>query len=256
MNAFIMAGKVPTEDDPLFSYTKGGPKAMIDIAGKPMVQWVLDGLNESEQVDRVAIVGLAEGDGLRSRVPVSYVPDQGDMLLNALAGLSWAAELAPDQPYALFCSADIPSITGSIVDWRVQTALEAPEFDLDYVAVERSVMEERFPGSNRSYIRFRDVEVCGGDMNVLNVGMAVRQGTWHKIIDTRKSPLRQAALIGIDTLLLILLRRLTLEQTAARVQERLGLSGRAHLSPFAEIAMDVDKPHQLELMREDLSKRR
>jgi len=256
MNAFIMAGKVPTEDDPLFTYTNGGPKALIDVAGKPMVQWVLDALNDSGQVDRIAIIGLAESDDLHSRIPVSYVADQGDMLLNALAGLSWAAELAPDEPYALFCSADIPSITGQIVDWRVQTALESPEFDLDYVAVERPVMEARFPGSNRSFIRFRDVEVCGGDMNVINVGMAVRQGIWHKIIDSRKSPLRQAALIGVDTLLLLLLRRLTLAQTAGRVQERLGLRGQAHIAPFAEIAMDVDKPHQLELMREDLSNQR
>jgi hypothetical protein len=255
MNAFIMAGKVPTEDDPLYSFTRGGPKALVDIAGKPMVQWVLDALNESPEVEQIAIVGLSAADGLHSDKAISYVPDQGDMLLNALAGLSWVAELSPDNPYALFCSADIPAITGSIVNWRVKTALETPAFDLDYVAVERSVMEARFPGSNRSYIRFRDVEVCGGDMNVIHVGMAVREGIWHKIIDTRKSPLRQAALIGVDTLLLLLLRRLTLTQTAARVQRRLGIVGRAHLSPHAEIAMDVDKPHQLELMRKDLSDR-
>ncbi|MGA9531907.1 MAG: NTP transferase domain-containing protein [Anaerolineales bacterium] len=255
MNAFIMAGKVPSEDDPLFSYTRGAAKALVDIAGKPMVQWILDALNESEHVEQIAIVGLSGADGLHSGKHVSYIPDQGDMLLNALAGLSWVGELAPDQPYALFCSADIPSITGPIVDWRVETALESPPFDLDYVAVERPVMEARFPGSNRSYIRFRDVQVCGGDMNVIHVEMAVRQGIWHKIIDTRKSPLRQAALVGIDTLLLLLLRRLTLTQTAARVQKRLGLIGHAHLSPYAEIAMDVDKPHQLELMRRDLSDR-
>lgn len=255
MNAFIMAGKVPGEDDPLFSYTQGGPKALIDIAGKPMIQWVLGALNESTQVEQIAIVGLSESAGLESEKPLSYIPDQGDMLLNALAGLSWVGELGADDAYALFCSADIPSITGSIVDWRVQTALDAPPFDLDYVAVERPVMEARFPGSNRSYIRFRDVQVCGGDMNVIHVGMAVRQGIWHKIIDTRKSPLRQAALIGFDTLLLLLLRRLTLAQTAARVEDRLGLRGQAHLSPYAEIAMDVDKPHQLEIMRQDLSGR-
>jgi hypothetical protein len=234
MNAFVMAGKIPTKDDPLFDYTRGKPN----------------------RVERIAIVGLSADDGLVSDKQATYIPDQGEMLLNALAGLSWASELEPGDPYALFCSADIPSIDGSIVDWRVQTALESPPFDLDYVAVERQVMEARFPGSNRSYIRFRDVEVCGGDMNVISSRMAVREGIWHKIIATRKSPLRQAGLIGVGTLLLILMGRLTLAETAGRVEKRLGLHGHAHLSPYAEIAMDVDKPHQLEIMRQDLAGRR
>ena len=33
---------------------------------------------------------------------------------------------------------------------------------------------------------------------------------------------------------------------------RVHMTGQAVFSPYAEIGMDVDKPHQLELMREDL----
>jgi hypothetical protein len=36
---------------------------------------------------------------------------------------------------------------------------------------------------------------------------------------------------------------------------RLNITGKAVVCPYAEVGMDVDKPHQLEIMREDLKKR-
>jgi hypothetical protein len=54
---------------------------------------------------------------------------------------------------------------------------------------------------------------------------------------------------------LMLIRRITIDDTVKRVSNRLGLKGRAIISPYAEIAMDVDKLHQLELVISDLSHR-
>lgn len=59
-------------------------------------------------------------------------------------------------------------------------------------------------------------------------------------------------MIGYGTLALLLAGRLSLESAIERVTKRLGISGNAHIAPFAEVAMDVDKPHQLEIMRRDL----
>jgi NDP-sugar pyrophosphorylase family protein len=44
MDAIVIAGGIPEPGDPLYEYTQGQPKALLDIAGKPMVQWVLDAL--------------------------------------------------------------------------------------------------------------------------------------------------------------------------------------------------------------------
>ena len=51
------------------------------------------------------------------------------------------------------------------------------------------------------------------------------------------------------------LRRINLDSALKRVSERLNLRGRAIVCPYAEVGMDVDKPHQLEIMRADLQKR-
>jgi hypothetical protein len=95
-------------------------------------------------------------------------------------------------------------------------------------------------------------------MNVALAKMVVAEdgsGLWEKITNSRKSPLKQAALIGFDTLFLLLFRQLTLDMAARKIMKRLDITGEAIVCPFAEVGMDVDKPHQLEIMRKDLKKR-
>jgi hypothetical protein len=77
---------------------------------------------------------------------------------------------------------------------------------------------------------------------------------WESLIGSRKSPLRQAGIIGFGTLLALFTRRLTLEDAVSRVGDRIGIKGRAIVWPYAEPCMDIDKPSQLELLREDLEK--
>jgi hypothetical protein len=100
------------------------------------------------------------------------------------------------------------------------------------------------------------MDVCGADINASHVRMATEHlETWEALIGNRKSPLKQASIIGLGTLFLLLLRQLTLEDAVRRVCESIGIKGKAIVWPWAEAGMDVDKPHQLEIMREDLAKK-
>ena len=93
MDAVILAGGIPQPEDPLYSYSKGDAKALIDVAGKPMIQWVLDALSRAKHVDNVIIVGLSPKNKLKSRKPVFYLSNQGRMLSNIVAGISKSLEL-------------------------------------------------------------------------------------------------------------------------------------------------------------------
>ena len=73
------------------------------------------------------------------------------------------------------------------------------------------------------------------------------------MIGNRKSPLASAAVIGWDTLFQLFTRQFTLQGLVERASERIGIKGRAIIWSQAEPCMDVDKPHQLEIMREDLA---
>ena len=255
MDAIVTAGGIPTPEEALYTYTQGASKAMLDIAGKPMIQWVLDALSDAQKVERIVIIGLEADSGLSCAKPLSFMPNQGGMLENLLAGINKLLEINPAASHALVVSSDIPAITAEMVDWEIENALQT-DHDIYYHVIPRQVMEARYPGSNRTFTHLKDMDVCGGDMNVVRTRVASAQrDTWDKLIASRKNPLKQAGVIGYDTLLLFLLGAATLEDAVKRVCKRLNINGRAVVCPYAEVGMDVDKPHQLEMMRADLAKR-
>jgi hypothetical protein len=141
-----------------------------------------------------------------------------------------------------------------MVDWLIDTCMETKD-DLYYGVCPKDVMEARFPGSKRTYTHLKDMDVCGADMNLTHVRMTTEHlDMWESLIGSRKSPLKQASIIGFGTLFALFTRRLTLEDAVKRVCDRIGIKARAIVWPYAEPCMDIDKPSQLELLREDLEK--
>lgn len=253
MDAMVTAGGVPKPEDPLYPYTQGQPKALLDICGKPMIQWVLDALGGAERIDQVVVIGLDADSGVTCAKPTVFMPSLGGMLDNIRGGVEKVLELNPQAHHVIAVSSDIPGITPEIVNWAVDTAMETDD-DVYYNLITREVMEARYPSSERSYVRLKDVEVCGGDMNVVRtMTVTGNEELWERIVAARKNAFKQAALLGYDTLFLLYFRLITLERAVQKATKRLGVSGRAILSPYAEIGMDVDKPHQLEILRADLA---
>lgn len=255
MDAIVAAGGVPLVDEPLYSETRGETKAMLDVAGKPMVQWILDAISGAKTIENVIVVGLTPKLGLMCARPMYFVSNQGKMIDNFRAGVQESLKVNPKATHVLFVSADIPAVTGEMVDWVVKTAMETDD-DVYYNVIERSVMEKRFPGSKRTWTKLKGLEVCGGDMNVARSSMVVddENPLWSKISDARKSPLKQASLIGFGTAIKFMTGNLSLEDVVARVEKKLDITGRVILCPYAEVGMDVDKPVQLEILRKDMKK--
>ncbi len=253
MDAVIAAGSIPLSDDPLFDFTHGVSKALLEIAGKPMIQWELDALQACRYIDRVVIVGLKATDNLSYDGPLEFIPDQGGILQNISAGGQEVLRLDPDAEYVLSVSADIPGVTAPMIDWVIERCRETAH-DFYYCTVGRKEMEVRFPGCRRTYIRLRDTEVTGGDLAVIRTSMFFGETEiWDRLLAARKSVFKQASLIGFDILFLLLLHRITIDETARRVGKRLQIRARVLQCPFPEVGMDVDKPIQLEMLRRHLS---
>lgn len=255
VDAVVLAGGTPRPNDLLYPVTGGKPKALLPIAGKPMVQWVVNALDGSPQVGSLFVVGLPPDTPITYSRPIHFLPDGPSMLENILNGMRAVQRERPQSSLILLASADIPSITPAMVDWTVTTALQT-DHDLYYSVVEQRVMEERYPGSKRSYVHLSDATVCGGDLNLVRLATATENAElWQRLIASRKNALKQAALLGYDLLLLLMLGRVSIARAERMVSKRLHLKGRVLLSPFAEVGMDVDKPFQYDLVRADLEKR-
>jgi len=254
MDAIIVAGGIPGPEDPLYPFTQGRPKALLDLEGEPMLQWVVNAVEAASRVEHVFVVWTGGESGIRLGSRSTFIPDQGGMIANIRAGLQAVQQTNPAATHTLLSSGDIPAITPEMVDWRVQT-VEAADADLDYAVVERAVMDRVFPGSHRSFTPLKGTEVCGGDLNGLRVSVAGNEAMWNSLYATRKNVLKQASLLGFDLFLLAAFRRLTLEDAARLGSRRLGLKAHVTLCPYAEIGMDVDKPHQLEMVRHHIRSR-
>jgi GTP:adenosylcobinamide-phosphate guanylyltransferase len=254
MFAMLLAGGTLGQQESLFPYAPAGQKALIDVSGKPMVRWVLEALEGAELIDAVVVIGLEHRPDLEIAKATRFISDQGGLLANARSGLRHIERVNPRADRVLVISGDIPTVSSEMVDWRCQAALDS-DADLSYLAIERDVMESRFPGSSRSYVRVQNLQLCGGDCHCVRTGVLAEEALWERLISARKNPLRQAALIGYGTLLGLLLRRLTLPGAERRISQRLGINGRVQLSPYAELGMDVDTPQQLEMLRGDIARR-
>jgi len=256
MDAIVAAGGIPLPEEPLYTYTNGDFKALVDVAGKPMIQWVLDALGDAKLVDNVIVIGLSPKSEITCKKPMHFISNQGRMLANIVAGVEKSVEIDPKSEYVLVVSSDIPGINAEMVDWLIETCMETKE-DMYYGVIPREVMEARYPGSNRTYTKLKDIQLCGADMHIAHVSMAIEPDhlqMWEELIGKRKSPLKQAATIGFGTLFKVATRRITLDDLVATVTKRIGITGRPIVWEHAEPGMDVDKPHQLEILREDMEK--
>jgi GTP:adenosylcobinamide-phosphate guanylyltransferase len=254
MDAILLAGGIPAPESPLYPYTKGKNKSILDIGGKPMLQWVIEALDGSSTIDRVIVVGCEEyQDKFIVSKPVLFIPAEGDLITNFQKGADAIIRINPEAESIAIVSADIPLLTPVSVDWVINKSLETNN-DLTYCVIDQKVMEARFPESSRSYTRLKDINVCGGDLAVINLNLYTSNNEfWGKIFRARKSSFRQAALIGIDILFLLALRRITFNKLVLKVTRRLKIKGQGLICPYAEIGMDIDKPYQLELARRELT---
>ncbi len=254
--AVVLSGYSPQEEDPLAAFSLGRPKGLIPIAGRPMLAYVIEALMGSRYIGPVIVVGLPPNERPPLPASVIHLPAQGDILDNAEAGLHHALSLHPDLEGVLISSSDLPLLTPAIVDQFIEDCLKT-DHDLYYGVVERSVMEGRFPTSRRTYVRFADGEFAGGDLLLVRSGATtLDRELWRRLAQARKSPLRQARMLGGPWALFKLLTgRMCLAEGERRASQALRVRGRAVVCSCAEVGMDVDKPFQLEIVRAELEAR-
>ena len=209
MNIIIPAGGIPKPNHPLYKYTQGKSKALIDIAGKPMVQWVLDAVSEAKELERVAVVGLEGSVALSCDKPLTLLPNQDSMIGNIREGVKHILEKNPNTEYIMTVASDIPLVTGEMFDWFIaQTQTSRHELYMNMVT--RQVLEARFPGVKRRVNRVRNLELRGaGDVSILQPKVIMKKNSAaERLEQARGHPLRQLSFIGFDTLFLLALRRL------------------------------------------------
>lgn len=247
VDVVVLAGGVTSPEDPMYAVLGPRPKSLLPLAERPMIAYVLEALTASPQVRRVAVVGLPSDAGTTLGEGYLPVPDQGGIVSNALAGIRSLANGSPDQ-LILICTADAPLLSPDT--FQALLAAAAPyDASFYYPVVSRETMEAAFPNARRTYGRLREGELTGGNVALVKAGIAESHiPFWEALTEARKHPLRLARIIGPLVVLKALLRLLSVRDVERRAQKKIGLRVLAVSMDRAEIAMDIDKPHQIDIV--------
>lgn len=200
--------------------------------------------------DPAALGGVPELRGMLESgrlAPHTSLSSPSRSVLDALAGF--------EERRVLVTTADHALLTPEIAE-HFLTRAAALDADVCVGLVAKPVVQARFPTVPRTWVPFRDEHYSGANLYVFRTPRALRAVEfWVKAESFRKQPWRIASTFGPVPLLLFALRRLTLDAALTRISKVIGARVEAVRLPFADAAVDVDRPSDLELAERILAER-
>ena len=243
VTAIVLAGSRPGVD--AFAAQFGTDlKALIPVAGQPMVRRPVDALLAAAAVDRVLVVAQ-DPERIGAVLPAHprlAVERSGATIASTLLDMADAAATAWP---LLVTTADQALLTPEIVE---EFCGKADGADIAIGVVERRVLLQRLPQSDRTWTPFRGGAYTGANLFLLG-SAKVRPAIelWKAVEQDRKKGLRLLGRFGLPVLLGAMFRLRSIDQTLASLGKRLGLSIRPVQLSEPLAAVDVDKPADLRL---------
>jgi GTP:adenosylcobinamide-phosphate guanylyltransferase len=249
--AVLLAGSRPA-GDPLATAMGVKHKALIPVAGEPMILRPLRALLASERVGKVLVVTQDPAE-LRAVLPGD------DRIRLRTSGATIAATIADligstivEFP-VLITTADHALLDREMI---AEFMTEAEGADLAIGVVERKPLLARLPETKRTWLHFRGGAYTGANLFALGSANALPAiERWRAVEQDRKKGWRVLAAIGPALLLGAVLRLRTLDQSVASVGRKLGMTLRAVVLSDPLAGVDVDKPEDHALVEAILAGR-
>lgn len=258
VQAVVLAGSRPS-GDPVARHAGVSHKALVPVGGRPMVARVVDALNRCTRVGRIAVV-IEDPAVLRTVPGIDALIDQGAVIgvesavTPSLSAAKAVTALGDDYPI-LLTTADHAMLTTDMVDLFLDLSA-ATDADVIAALAAKETITAAYPGTVRTYLRFRDGRYSGCNLFFLATPASRNALTfWRRVEENRKSPWRIAGAIGLGSVLFYVLGALTLNGALARLSRAMEATGAAVIMPVAEAAIDVDKPADLDLVEGIVGKR-
>lgn len=248
----LAAGRGP--DDPMAKAYGVAHKCLLPVAGMPMLARVVRALAATPlqqpfalSIEETAPYADALGNDARR---VTVVAPLRSAPSSALAALT-----ANNHFPVLITTGDHPLLTPEMVNHFLHEADQSGADVLAGLATEETI-RAAYPDAKRTYFNLGGTRVSGCNLFAVMSENGLRLvEAWQDIEKNRKKPLKLVAAFGVWPLLEFVTGRLTPERAFARISQRLGIVARPVFMPYAQAAIDVDKPADLELAERILRER-
>ncbi|WP_284736137.1 nucleotidyltransferase family protein [Dongia deserti] len=256
MNALILAGS-RGPDDPMAKAAGVSHKALLPVAGVPMLLRVVTAVRATPGIERIhvciedarVIAQVPELEALHRAGTLDVVPAAESPAASVAAALR---RIDLSQPL-LVTTGDHPLLTPAILQRFLEAAPAA--CDLAVALAPSDVVSAAYPGAIRTFYRLGKRRFSGCNLFLVRSPNAARVAEfWRRMEAHRKRPLRLIWEIGPLALIKVLLGLMDAGQAFAYLSRKAGATIRHVELPIAEAAVDVDKPADLELVERILQR--
>lgn len=250
--AAIMAGGGPGDEVAL---AEDAPcKALVDLGGKPMIEWVAAAVRDAALVGETVVV---EGPG--QELSASWFEPMARVVTAAGTGfidsVQAAAQALPDAEKILLVTVDIPLMTPEGLGDFARSCI-ASQAELSYAIAAAEEVEREFPGRGKTVVHLREGRFTGGSVVGITRRFIVEQAeTIARTFDRRKSKLALVRMFGWSFVARLLTGRLSVTDLEKRGSEMLGCALQAVRTNYPGLAFDVDHAEDLELARKLIRER-
>jgi GTP:adenosylcobinamide-phosphate guanylyltransferase len=241
--AVVLAGSRPGRD--AFAESFGTDlKALIQVAGEPMVRRPVRALLESARIGKILVL---------SQVPeriAAVLPDDVRVEVKASQGtiaetmLQMLNDPAVEWPL-LVTTADHALLDAATID---EFVLGATGADIAIGVVDRASLLQRLPDTQRTWLKFRGGAYTGANLFALKSPAVLPAiELWRSVEQDRKKAWRVMSLLGPVVLLIVALRLVSLDEVLTQLSGRLGLVLKAVrlANPLAGVDVDKAEDHRL-----------
>lgn len=256
VDVVVLAGSRPG-GDPLADAHGVPVKALVPVAGQPMLARLIRSLLDSPVIDQIvvmaqdtAVFANDPGTGWIGTEPRVTLATSASTIAQSLDPLLQREETRFPQ---LITTADNILLSQPMIDHFTRAADGS---DIAIAVVERAVLMHSYPSSRRTWLKFRGGQYSGANLFYFGSRRArALLSYWAAVEQDRKKGWKILTIFGPWLLLLAVTRILTIHQLAARVGKKLGLEIRIVEMPQAEACIDVDRPSDLEMAEHVLASR-
>lgn len=218
-------------------------KALIPVAGVPLIARVLDSLCATEEIGNI-VVSIDDAAVLRC-VDVATGLEVHASRASPAASVADYLRTRSDPGPVLVTTADHALLSPDVLAYFCGAA-RASEADVVVGVVTEAVFRAQYPESRRTFVALKGERLCGANLFLLRTSAAARAVRfWERAGQFRKRPWRLARLFGVGNLLRFACGRLGRQAAIDRVSHVIGARVEVVDLPFAAAAIDVDTPHDL-----------
>lgn len=239
----VLAGSRGGEVDPVAAYAGVGHKALITLEGKTLLSRVL-GAIEAAGPESVGVA--ASDEAIKTALAGASV-----VVLPTAAGPSQSVENAA---HRLGFPLVVTTVDHALLkpEWITQFLADTPDWaDVAVLLAPEDRVRAAAPRTKRTYLRFQDGRYSGCNLFLLRNENALNVvHVWRKVEALRKQPWKIAAMLGPGFLIRYLLNWLTLDEAVLKLGKLANVKAAAVRAHDGLAAVDVDKPSDLDLVRE------